>query len=560
MADGFTLKEANPIRLDGDANDADDAGRQSQRDRIVEAVLDTDAVFWRDAADDAFCTLPVGNRIQRFRVRSESFKRLVRHLYGVKNMTAARGGNGALRPAAAGDNAMREAVSALDAMALMGERRAGARPRACFGRPGEVWLDLGDESWRAVRITGDGWTVVDGADVPLIRPAGLLGLPTPEEGGTVDLLRRFFGRGGEDAFMLTTGWQVAALYPRGPYPVLALDGEQGSGKTTFSRMLRALVDPNVADLAPMPREERDAVLACSNGAVLALDNLSNITPDMADVLCRIATGSGFRARRLYSDNDEYIVRVCNPVLLNGIPALLARGDLADRALAITLPKMPDAKRTPEAALWRDFEAARPKLLGLLLTALSRAMRDMDAIQLGALPRMADFTRLACAAAPAFGWTAETMLNALDRNRAAAVQAVIDGDPVASAVASLAQERAEKQPPLAPWEGTPSDLLLRLADHIPEDRRRERDWPKDATRLSQALRRCAPALRRAGIEVEQWRERDARKVKVANVSNRERASPASRASHASSEALRSDADDARDAHSLLHHLGDDEVVL
>lgn len=496
-----------------DAGDADDAGGQSQRDEIVEAVLATGAVFWRDDADDAFCTLPIGGRTMRYRVRSDAFKRIVRYVYGSANMVAVQGGNGVLRPSAASDNALREALGALDAMALMGERRAHARPRRCFGGPGEIWLDLGDESWRAVRIARDGWTVVEGADVPLIRPGGLLPLPTPEEGGTLDLLRQFFGRGGEDAFVLTASWLVASLYPRGPYPVLALDGEQGSGKTTFCRMLRALVDPNQADLAPMPRDERDAVIACSNGAVLGLDNLSAITPDMADVLCRIATGSGFRARRLYSDADEYIVRVCNPVLLNGIPALLARADLADRALAITLPKMPDGQRTPEAILWREFEGARPKLLGLLLTALSQALRDMDAIQLGALPRMADFARLACAAAPAFGWTAEDVVGALERNRVAAVQAVIDGDAVASAVALLVQERAEARPPLGFWEGTASDLLVALTAYIPEDRRRERDWPKDPTRLSQALRRCAPALRRAGIEVEQWRESNARKVRI-----------------------------------------------
>ncbi|MFM2148666.1 MAG: hypothetical protein RLZZ187_972 [Pseudomonadota bacterium] len=510
--------KAAPQR-DHDGGDADAAERHSQRDEIVEAVLATGALFWRDGTEDAFCTLPIGGRTMRFRVRSDGFKRIVRYLYGVQNMVAVRGGTGALRPSAASDNALREAVGALDAMALMGERRAHARPRTCFGRPGEIWLDLADESWRAVRVTRDGWTVVDGADVPLIRPSGLLALPTPEEGGTLDLLHQFFGRGGEDAFILSTAWLVAALYPRGPYPVLALDGEQGSGKTTFSRMLRALVDPNVADLAPLPRDERDAVIACSNGAVLGLDNLSNISPDMADVLCRIATGSGFRARRLYSDADEYIVRVCNPVLLNGIPALLARGDLADRALAITLPKMPDAKRAPEAALWREFEAARPKLLGLLLTALSQALRDMDTIQLGTLPRMADFARLACAAAPAFGWKAEDILGALDRNRAAAVQAVIDGDPVASAVASLVQQRAEQRPPPGPYEGTASDLLVALTEHIPEDRRRERDWPKDPTRLSQALRRCAPALRRAGIEVEQRRESNARKVRISGVTIR-----------------------------------------
>jgi len=144
---------------------------------------------------------------------------------------------------------------------------------------------------------------------------------------------------------------------------------------------------------------------------------------------------------------------------------------------------------------------------------------MDTIQLGTLPRMADFARLACAAAPAFGWTAEDILGALERNRVAAVQAVIDGDAVASAVASLVQERTEKRPPLGPWQGTASDLLVALAAYIPDDRRRERDWPKDATRLSQALRRCAPALRRAGIEVEQKREPNARKVRISGATNR-----------------------------------------
>ena len=291
--------------------------------------------------------------------------------------------------------------------------------------------------------------------------------------------------------------------------------------------------------------------------MLALDNLSTITPDMADVICRIATGSGFRARRLFSDSDEYIARVCNPVLLNGIPALLARGDLADRAIAITLPKISDPNRASEAMLWQAFEAARPELLGLLLTALSRAIQDMDTIQLGALPRMADFARLACAAAPAFGWTKEDILAALDRNRAAAVQGVIDGDPVASAVAALAQERAGKTPPRGPWMGTASDLLLELGTHIPEDRRRERDWPKDATRLSQALRRCAPALRRAGIEIEQWRERDARKVSIALAPNWQ---AASRASRASPERPLRDGGDAGDAQSPLHHAGNDEVEL
>ncbi len=39
----------------------------------------------------------------------------------------------------------------------------------------------------------------------------------------------------------------STLRKRGPYPVIALSGEQGSAKSTFAAILRALLDPNTAD-------------------------------------------------------------------------------------------------------------------------------------------------------------------------------------------------------------------------------------------------------------------------------------------------------------------------
>jgi hypothetical protein len=192
------------------------------------------------------------------------------------------------------------------------------------------------------------------------------------------------------------------------------------------------------------------------------------------------------------------VFACNPVLLNGIPSLLARGDLADRAIAVTLPAIPDERRRPEAELWAEFEAAQPGILALLLDGLTLALRDAPGLSLPRLPRMADFARIACAAAPAFGWTAEEMLAALEENRAGSVAAVIEADPVAVAVQAIAEERQAWNPP--GWSGTASELLAEINSRTPTERQRERDWPKDATRLSSRLRRVAPALRRAGVEV------------------------------------------------------------
>jgi hypothetical protein len=71
--------------------------------------------------------------------------------------------------------------------------------------------------------------------------------------------------------------------------------------------------------------------------------------------------------------------------------------------------------------------------------------------------------------------------------------VIESDPVAVAVQALAEERRT-------WSGTATALLQEINQGTPADRQRMRDWPRDATRLSSKLRRAAPALRRAGVEV------------------------------------------------------------
>ena len=76
----------------------------------------------------------------------------------------------------------------------------------------------------------------------------MLALPEPTRGGSLDLLRQLLHLDSERLWMLVIGWLLGTLAPRGPYPVLTLLGEQGSGKTTVGRLLRGLVDPHMAAL------------------------------------------------------------------------------------------------------------------------------------------------------------------------------------------------------------------------------------------------------------------------------------------------------------------------
>ena len=180
--------------------------------------------------------------------------------------------------------------------------------------------------------------------------------------------------------MLVVAWALACLRDRGPYPVLVLSGEQGSAKSTFSAILRALLDPNTAPLRALPREDRDLFIAASNGHVLAFDNVSGLPAWISDTLCRLATGGGFAVRQLYTDQDEVLFDAARPVSLNGIEDIVTRPDLADRGLFLTLEPIPEERRRPEAELWAAFEAERPRILGALLDAVAKGLADAASYQ------------------------------------------------------------------------------------------------------------------------------------------------------------------------------------
>src|SRR5262249_38658689 len=158
--------------------------------------------------------------------------------------------------------------------------------------------------WRAVEIDADGWRIIDRSPIPFRRAAGMLPLPEPVAGGSIDKLRGFLNIQDDKDFVLAVSFILAALRDRGPYPVLCLAGEHGSAKSTFTATLRKLIDPNSAPLRALSREDRDLFIAATNAHLLAFDNISTLPDWISDTLCRLATGGGFATRQLYSDHDE----------------------------------------------------------------------------------------------------------------------------------------------------------------------------------------------------------------------------------------------------------------
>ena len=301
----------------------------------------------------------------------------------------------------------------------------------------------------------------------------------------------------------------------GPYPVLALSGEQGSAKSTFSKIMRALIDPNAAPLRALSREDRELFITANNTHVLAFDNVSVIQPWLSDTLCRLATGGGFAVRQLYSDQDETLFEAARPIILNGIEDIVTRPDLADRAVFLTLEPIPETSRRSEAELWADFEAERPQFLGLLLDAMAEGIRRLPETPRSNLPRMADFALWATACETSF-WPSGTFSSAYLGNRNEAVDSVIDADPVAAAVRAFMAMRTQ-------WSGRYSELLSCLAEVVEEKVTLSKTWPDSSKALSGRLRRAATFLRKVGIDLSFHREgkERTRTITISNTSEPER---------------------------------------
>ena len=72
---------------------------------------------------------------------------------------------------------------------------------------GKTYLDLGNDNWEVVEISADGWRVITNPPIKFQQPKGLLPLPTPQQGGSIDLLKKFVSTGG--------GYSCRELYGNG---------------------------------------------------------------------------------------------------------------------------------------------------------------------------------------------------------------------------------------------------------------------------------------------------------------------------------------------------------
>ncbi|WP_394752802.1 hypothetical protein [Crenothrix sp.] len=440
---------------------------------------------------DGYAIMPAGKGQAIFRLKSSGFNEYLSHEYF--KLT----GKGCNTPA------LTEALSTLEAEAKFNNPKHDVFMRvskiSCV-----INIDIGCSEWQCVNVTANGWQLIDKPSVKFTRRKGAASLPVPSKNGNAELLKQYINAD-DDQFPLILGWLLCALGGVKPFPVLILQGEQGTGKSTTSKVLRSLVDPSTVPLRNPPKDIDSLLVSACNNYMVVLDNLSGLSPELSDALCRLSTGGGIDKRQLYSDGEQFLIEIQRPVLINGIDDIATRPDLAERSIIINLPVIEGDNRRSEEEFWTAFEADKPHILGGLLDLLALGLANYDSVKLPYKPRMADMAKWTAACEVGTGYEGEFM-KAHSKNQTEAVELGIEASPAGSAIMALMDSRDS-------WTGSPNDLMSALEAIAGERQTRSKAWPQSTKGLSNIIKRLMPGFRKLGLSIEDGRTMTGRFYKI-----------------------------------------------
>ncbi|GGL58053.1 hypothetical protein [Sporolactobacillus putidus] len=499
-------------------NSEEEAKKESQSTKIVKLTSQVELFHTED--DNAYGRFKTGGHVETWPIRSTGFSRWLKGKYlNVYHTAVSKQG-------------YEDAIGTIEAMAQFDDEGEVKPVKKVYKRiaekDGEIFIDLCNDKWQAVKINSDGWEITDLPPVYFIRSNIEQPMPMPEKGGSIDILKPFINHRSEHEWKMIVAWMIASLRPGYPYPILTIQGEQGSAKSTVTRALKELIDPDTQLKRSLPKNEKDMFIAAKNSWVLPFDNLSGISNAISDILCRISTGSSFATKTLYTNDEEFTFSAMQPIILNGIDDIAQRNDLLDRSIIVYLPPIDNKKRQYEREFWKEFEKVKPKVLGAVFDAISGAIKALPKTKLSEKPRMADFAQWATAAEKALGWEKGEFMRSYMANNQEAIEQGIEANPFADAIIQFMEENNE-------FVGNATKLIEKLKNgaYVDEQTVKSKTAFPSSKNVRKWLRRINPYLRNKRIRYTEYENRKRRTLKLDKVP--QKSSPSSPSSPKASQA-------------------------
>jgi len=384
-----------------------------------------------------------------------------------------------------------------------------------------VWYyDLTNEDWEFVRITSDGWSIVNNK-ILFRRFNNHQPQVNPSREYPPDIFDKFLKliniRTDDKDTKLMLGVYVVYLFIANTLkPVLMLSGEQGAAKTFGEELIKMLVDPSLLKTLSLPRDTNELIQQLSHNYVAFYDNLSLIQDWASDQLCRAVTGSGSSKRVLYTDDDDFIYNLRRAIGFNGINLAATKADLLDRGILAIFERLSDEIQRKPEDIWMEFENMKPQLLGYIFNILVKMLKwkeEGGKLNLQKLPRMAEFAEYGEMVSRLMGNADNAFIDAYYKNIGLQTEQVLESSPIASVLIEFMEIRKGEA-----WNGTPTELLseLQYVADLMKINTKSKQFPKMPHVLTRRLNELKTNLRKIGIEIETSSKNHRRTIMVCKI--------------------------------------------
>lgn len=358
---------------------------------------------------------------------------------------------------------------------------------------GNIYYDLANEYY--VKISSKGYELRKKVPIHFERNEMMLPQCIPGEGEIEDiwLLKKYFNVRKKEDYLLLIVHIICAFIPSIPHHILILLGNQGSAKSTTSRMIKKIVDPSKVDISSMPRNIDDLIIQATSSYMFVLDNLNDIKKEYNGVFCQLATGGHYNKRRLYTDDESIVFPLQSNVILNGINYVTEQPDLLDRSIVVPLKTIKSKNRRTEQEIFKEFDEELPFVLNAIFKIISKAKVIHKNIKIGNLPRMADAVKWGCAIAEAMGINHNEYLEIYYRNQNNINVEILSDNTTAYILIEMMKHRKE-------WTGSVAKLWEQLNFIASRDGVCQYDafFAKSPSALSRQLNQLKVNLGRVGI--------------------------------------------------------------
>lgn len=451
---------------------------------IIELLISCRNHLFKDTQNKTYVVFPSERTVKIYEIESEKFKSYITYDYFMQTGEAIK------------RTYLRQVVSLLDSLAKEHGKVANLELR-CNWDADSIMYDLHDKDHHVVRINDRGWAI-EYCQKPLFKsyPHQLAQL-MPADGGSLDEFIDMFNVSPEDKQLFKV-FVVSHFIPGFPHPILKIEGEKGSAKSTAARLLKALVDPSKVGLLSFPRENREIVQQLDHHYFLGYDNLSSVPRWASDALCRASSGDGYSCRKLHTSDEDIIRSFRRCLSINGLDLGALPDDLLDRCLIINFKRISEVNRRTDSDIWARFQEILPGTLSEIFEIISNAMRIYPTVKLSKIFRLADFTKWGYAIGQAidadhggnkFYGDYRKMVNRQE-------DVSVDDNVLLLALSYFYEKRSE-------WDGTPLQLYAQLKSIVEQQRLDQKHvtWPKAPNYLSRRLRAYQSLLQSQGITIE-----------------------------------------------------------